>query len=162
MLRSLSRSVLRRSLFPPAVSAAAPFHASSAAQSRLEPHSSDRLTATNTRRIFDEDHDMFRETCRQFFEQEVVPHHDQWEEDGQISRECWLRAGELGMLGVMTPEEYGGLGLDCKYSAIVWEEQSYTGCTGPGFAMHSDIVAPYITNYGTEEQKQRILPKVST
>ena len=103
---------------------------------------------------------MFRETCRQFFEQEVVPHHDQWEEDGQISRECWLRAGELGMLGVMTPEEYGGLGLDCKYSAIVWEEQSYTGCTGPGFALHSEIVIPYIYNYGTEEQKQRMLPKL--
>ena len=160
MLRSVSRSVLRRSVFPPAISTTALFHASSASQFRLEPHSSDRLTATNTRRIFDEDHDMFRETCRQFFEQEVMPHHDQWEEDGQISRECWLRAGELGMLGVMTPEEYGGLGLDCKYSAIVWEEQSYTGCTGPGFALHSEIVIPYIYNYGTEEQKQRMLPKL--
>jgi len=60
----------------------------------------------------------------------------------------------------MVPEEYGGLGLDCKYPAIVWEEQSYSGCTGPGFAMHSDIVAPYITNYGTPEQKERILPKL--
>ena len=60
----------------------------------------------------------------------------------------------------MVPEAYGGLGLDCKYPAIVWEEQSYSGCSGPGFAMHSDIVAPYITNYGTEEQKERILPKL--
>merc|ERR1719506_2310768 len=64
------------------------------------------------------------------------------------------------MLGVMTPEEYGGLGLDCKYSAVVWEEQSYTGCTGPGFALHSEIVIPYLYNYGTEEQKQRMLPKL--
>ena len=90
---------------------------------RLEPHTAQRLTDTNTRRIFDEDHDAFREVCRSFFANEVAPYHDQWEEDGQISRECWLKAGELGMLGVMTPEEYGGLGLDCKYAAVVWEEQ---------------------------------------
>mmetsp|Transcript_90964 Transcript_90964/g.259632 ORF Transcript_90964/g.259632 Transcript_90964/m.259632 type:complete len:309 (+) Transcript_90964:499-1425(+) len=64
------------------------------------------------------------------------------------------------MLSMMVPEEYGGVGLDCRYPAIMWEEQSYAGTTGPGFAMHSDIVAPYITNYGTEEQKQRILPKL--
>jgi alkylation response protein AidB-like acyl-CoA dehydrogenase len=88
----------------------------------------------------------------------VLPYHDQWEKDGQVSKECWLKAGELGMLGVMTPEEYGGMGLDCKYSAVVWEEQSYSGCTGPGFALHSEIVIPYIYNYGTEEQKERLLP----
>jgi len=77
-----------------------------------------------------------------------------------VPRELWTKAGELGLLSTMVPEEYGGLGLDCRYAAIMWEEQSYSGCTGPGFAMHSDIVAPYITNYGTEEQKQRILPKL--
>lgn len=77
-----------------------------------------------------------------------------------MPRELWTRAGELGLLSNMVPEKYGGLGLDCKYPAIVWEEQAYSGCTGPGFAMHSDIVAPYITNYGTDEQKERMLPKL--
>jgi len=127
---------------------------------RLEPHSASKLTDTNTRRIFNEDHDAFREVCRSFFEKEVKPHHDQWEEDDQVSRECWLKAGELGMLGVMAPEEYGGLGLDCRYSAVVWEEQSYSLCSGPGFALHSEIVIPYIYNYGSEEQKKRMIPKL--
>jgi long-chain-acyl-CoA dehydrogenase len=61
---------------------------------------------------------------------------------------------------VMAPEEYGGLGLDCRYSAVVWEEQSYSLCSGPGFALHSEIVIPYIYNYGTEEQKKRMIPKL--
>ena len=103
---------------------------------------------------------MYRETARKFFEDECKPFHGEWEDAGEVPRELWTRAGELGLLSNMVPEEYGGLGLDAKYPAIVWEEQSYSGCTGPGFAMHSDIVAPYIANYGTEEQKSRILPKL--
>ena len=128
--------------------------------SRMSPAGAPRLTDVGIRDIFDEDHDMFRETARAFFEKEVKPNHDRWEEEGQVSRELWLKAGEMGLLANMVPEKYGGLGLDCKFPAIVWEEQSYSGCTGPGFAMHSDIVAPYITNYGTEEQKERMLPKL--
>jgi len=116
--------------------------------------------AIGTRDLFDSDHDMFREMTRSFFANEVAPFHAEWEKAGEVPRDLWLRAGELGLLSTMVPEQYGGLGLDCRYPAIVWEEQSYSGCTGPGFAMHSDIVAPYITNYGTEEQKSRILPKL--
>ena len=127
---------------------------------RTEPHSSERLTDASTRRIFNEDHDMFRETCRNFVDNEVMPYHDEWEKQGHVDKECWLKAGELGMLGVMTPEKYGGLGLDIMYSAIVWEELSYKGASGPGFALHSEIVVPYIYNYGTEEQKERLLPKL--
>ena len=127
---------------------------------RLEPAQAGSLLDIGTRAIFDSDHDMFRETARSFFENDVKPFHGEWEEAGEVPRELWTKAGELGLLANMTPEEYGGLGLDCKYPAIVWEEQSYSGCTGPGFAMHSDIVAPYIANYGTEEQKSRILPKL--
>ena len=103
---------------------------------------------------------MYRETVRKFFQDEVVPHHDKWEEAGEVPRDLWLAAGETGMLGVPTPEEYGGMGVDILYSAIVWEEQAYTGCTGPGFALHSDIVCPYLVNYGSEEQKQKYLPKL--
>jgi len=127
---------------------------------RQHPAMADSLTAIGTRDIFDSDHDMFREMARSFFQNEVVPFHAEWEKAGEVPRELWTKAGELGLLANMVPEAYGGLGLDCKYPAIVWEEQSYAGATGPGFAMHSDIVAPYITNYGTEEQKQRILPKL--
>jgi long-chain-acyl-CoA dehydrogenase len=103
---------------------------------------------------------MFRESARRFFDDEVKPHHDQWEEVGQVSRECWTKAGELGLLATTVPEEYGGLGADCKYAAVVWEEQGYSLCTGPGFAMHSDIVAPYLVNFGTEEQKLKFLPEM--
>jgi long-chain-acyl-CoA dehydrogenase len=127
---------------------------------RVSPSMAPTLMSIGTREIFDSDHDIFREMCRKFFQDEVVPHHAEWEKAGEVPRELWTRAGELGLLSNMVPEEYGGLGLDCKYPAIVWEEQAYSGCTGPGFAMHSDIVAPYITNYGTEEQKERMLPKL--
>jgi len=127
---------------------------------RLAPAQAGSLLDIGIRDIFDSDHDMFRETARSFFENDCKPFHGEWEEKGEVPRDLWLRAGELGLLSNMVPEEYGGLGLDCKYPAIVWEEQSYSGCTGPGFAMHSDIVAPYIANYGTEEQKSRILPKL--
>mmetsp|Transcript_13973 Transcript_13973/g.25619 ORF Transcript_13973/g.25619 Transcript_13973/m.25619 type:complete len:418 (+) Transcript_13973:19-1272(+) len=128
--------------------------------SRLAPAQASKLTDIGIRDIFDSDHDMFREMTRNWFETEVKPFHGEWEKAGEVPRELWTKAGEMGLLSNMVPEEYGGLGLDCKYPAIVWEEQSYSGCTGPGFAMHSDIVAPYITNYGTEEQKQRMLPKL--
>eukprot|EP00127_Corallochytrium_limacisporum_P000229 Clim_evm46s7 gene=Clim_evmTU46s7 len=128
---------------------------------RPEPAQVDRLTALGTREIFDEDHDMFRDTARKFFEERVKPFHDKWEEEGQVSPECWLEAGELGLLGPACPEEYGGAGTDILYSAIVWEEQAYSLCTGPGFSLHSDIAMPYIENYGTEEQKKNYLPRMA-
>lgn len=127
---------------------------------RPHPAAAPDFFQIGSREIFDESHDMYRETVRKFFQDEVVPHHDKWEEAGEVPRDLWLAAGETGMLGVPTPEEYGGMGVDILYSAIVWEEQVYTGCTGPGFALHSDIVCPYLVNYGSEEQKQKYLPKL--
>lgn len=129
---------------------------------RPEPASCPSLLQIGTRRIFDSDQDMFRESARSFFETKVAPFHDQWERDGQISRECWLQAGELGLLGVTTPAEYGGSGASALEAAIVWEEQGYSLCTGPGFALHSDICMPYLYKYGTEEQKQMFLPKLAS
>eukprot|EP00124_Ichthyophonus_hoferi_P005647 Ihof_evm2s879 gene=Ihof_evmTU2s879 len=128
---------------------------------RKEPHSADSLTALGTRRIFNTEHDMFRETARKYFEEKVRPYHAQWEKEGQVSRDCWLQAGELGLLGCATSDKWGGVGTDIFYSAIVWEEQAYSGLTGPGFAMHSDIVMPYIEKYGTDEQKLKFLPKMT-
>ena len=92
-------------------------------------------------------------------EKEVAPHMEQWEKDGQVSRELWLKAGEQGLLCFDVPEEFGGMGVeDFRYNAIVSEELSRVGASGPGFPVHTDIIVPYITSLGTEEQKQRWLP----
>jgi len=110
------------------------------------------------REIFSAEHEMFRDSARKFFEREIVPHHRAWEKAGVAPREIWKKAGEAGMLCVNLPAEYGGAGADRLASAVLIEEQSRLGLSGPGFSTHSDIVAPYILNYGTEAQKQRWLP----
>lgn len=112
------------------------------------------------RTLFNSDHEMFRDMLRKFLEKEVVPHHPQWEEDGQVSREVWLKAGEQGFLCPCVSEQYGGTGTDYLYSAIVMEEVSRMGLTGLGWGLHTDIVAPYIEHYGSEAQKQHYLPKM--
>ncbi|GFN78844.1 long-chain specific acyl-coa dehydrogenase, mitochondrial [Plakobranchus ocellatus] len=128
---------------------------------RLEPCEAPSMMDIGTRRIFSEDHDIFRQTVRRFFQEEIAPHQAQWEIDGQVSRECWEKAGEMGLLGVATPEEQGGLGGDFLMSSIVLDEQSYANCSGPGWALHSDIVMPYISHYGTPEQIQKFLPAMT-
>jgi len=114
------------------------------------------------RDIFSEEHEVFRANCRKFFEKEIVPFHDQWEEDGQVSRECWSKAGETGLLCMSMPNEYGGSEADFLYTVIMAEEQGRVGASGPGFMLHSEIVAPYIFKYGSDEQKSRWLPKMAT
>ncbi len=114
------------------------------------------------RTLFDSDHEIFRDTVRRFVEEEIAPYHAQWEKDGKISREAWLKAGALGLLCASMPEEYGGGGVDRTYSIILMEELARAGATGPGFGLHSEIVAPYINRYGSEEQKRRFLPKMAT
>jgi acyl-CoA dehydrogenase len=111
-----------------------------------------------SRNIFSPDHEAFRDSARKFFEQEVVPYHSDWEEAGVAPREIWLKAGKEGFLCTTLPESRGGSGADRLFAAILIEEQSRLGLSGPGFSTHSDIVAPYIVNYGTDEQKQRWLP----
>ena len=103
---------------------------------------------------------MYREMLRNFYDEKVVPFHEEWEDKGEVPRELWTDAGANSMLGVTMPEEYGGLGVDILYSSVNWQEQSYAGTTGPGWALHSEIVCPYILNYGTDEQKQEYLPKL--
>ncbi|WP_373086335.1 acyl-CoA dehydrogenase family protein [Sneathiella sp.] len=113
------------------------------------------------RSIFSEEHNIFRGTVRRFYEEHIIPHHSQWEKDGQISREAWAEAGRQGLLCMTIPEEYGGAGADKLYSIIMMEEQARAGTTGPGFGLHSEIVGPYILHYGTEEQKKEFLPKMA-
>jgi len=114
------------------------------------------------REIFSSDHEAFRDTVRKFFNEHVDPHHAQWERDGQVSREVWLKAGEHGILCADTPEEYGGSGADFLYSSIVIEEQGRSGHSGPGFSVHSDIVAPYLYKYAGDAVKKKWLPKMVT
>ncbi|MGA8846392.1 MAG: acyl-CoA dehydrogenase family protein [Nocardioides sp.] len=109
--------------------------------------------------IYEQEHDDFRATARAFMEREVLPHHEQWEKDGQVSREVWKRAGEQGLLCFDVAEEFGGLGIkDFRYSMVIAEEISKVGASGLGFPVHTDIIVPYISSLGTEEQKQRWLP----
>lgn len=110
-------------------------------------------------RLLDEEHLLFQEAVRAFAQKEIAPYHEQWEKDGQISREAWLKAGEMGMLCMDFPEEYGGLGFkDFRYNAIVDEELVRIGATGPGFFLQNDVMAPYFTDFCTEEQKERWMP----
>ena len=114
------------------------------------------------RTLFSEEHEMFRQSVRRFMERELAPHHEDWEEKGEVPRWAWTKAGEQGFLCAAIPEEWGGVGADRRYSIILMEEQSRLNLTGLGFALHSDIVAPYIHHYGTAEQKLAWLPKMAT
>ncbi|MEM8799889.1 MAG: acyl-CoA dehydrogenase family protein [Pseudomonadota bacterium] len=113
-----------------------------------------------TRAIYDEDHRLFRDSVRKFFDRELHPHKERWENDGVVDRAFWRKAGEAGLLCPGVPEQYGGLGLDFKFNAIIDEELGYSGSSGPGFGVHSDICAHYLINYGSENQKQKWLPKM--
>ena len=113
------------------------------------------------RTIFSEEHELYRDQVRKFVEREIVPHHAKWEKESIVPRSVWLAAGETGLLLPAIPEEYGGGGGDRLHSAIVMEELARVGASGPGFSLHSDIVAPYILAYGTEDQKQRYLPPMA-
>lgn len=113
------------------------------------------------RTLFEQEHIMFRDAVRRFVEKEIVPYHEHWEKEGIVPRDLWLKAGEQGFLGMDVPEEYGGGGVrDFRYNAILTEELVRVGAHGPGFSLHNDIVIPYILHYGSEEQKQRWLPKM--
>lgn len=115
------------------------------------------------RTLFAEEHRLFRDSFRHFVEKEIVPYNDQWEKDGIVSRDLWLKAGAQGFLGLNVPEEYGGAGVDdYRYSAIISEESIRAGAmsAGLGIGLHNDIVIPYLLAYATPEQKQRWLPNM--
>ena len=111
------------------------------------------------RSIFEEDHHQFRDSVRKFFAKEMLPNSRRWDEQGIVDKSFWHAAGAAGLLCPMVAPEYGGLGLDFRYNAVVCEEVTYSGAT-PSLRLHSDIVAPYFIHYGTEEQKQKYLPKM--
>jgi alkylation response protein AidB-like acyl-CoA dehydrogenase len=109
--------------------------------------------------LYEPVHAEFRELCRRFLAREAVPHHQEWERAGIVDREVWRRAGAAGLLGLDVPEKYGGAGqADFRFNAVLVEEIIAAGCTGLGFGLHNDVVAPYLTVLTTDEQKQRWLP----
>ncbi len=114
------------------------------------------------RTLFTPDHTMYRDTVRKFLENEVLPFHADWEEQGYVDREVWLKAGANGLLCSSMPDEYGGAGADRLYSVVLMEEVSRANASGLGFGLHSEIVAPYLLRYGSEAQKQKYLPKMAT
>jgi acyl-CoA dehydrogenase len=112
-------------------------------------------------RIFQEEHELFRKTVAAFIDREIAPNYERWEKEGQVDREVWKKAGAQGLLMTDTPEEYGGAGADFLYSAVMIEEMAKRVYAAPGFRLHSDIAAPYILHYGSEEQKRTWLPRMA-
>ncbi len=113
--------------------------------------------------LLEEEHLMFQDAVRAFIAKEVTPYHDQWERDGLVSREVWLKGGQQGMLCMDFPEEYGGLGLkDFRYNAILTQEFFKAGASGVGFFLHNDVMAPYFLEYFNEQQKEKYMRKIAS
>ena len=111
------------------------------------------------REIFSAEHDMFREQVRRLVTTEIEPKVAEWNRNGISDRQSWRRLGAAGFLGANAPEEYGGGGVDFLYDAIVMEELARVRAHGLMMGLHSDICMPYLSTYGSEEQKRRYLPK---
>jgi len=112
------------------------------------------------RRLFEPEHDMFRDSVRRFFQKEVEPHRDRWHGQGQVDREIYRKGGDQGLLLMQVGEEYGGAGIrDFRYEQILLEENLRYGDSGLYYTLHSRLVAPYIEGLGTGEQKRRFLPR---
>ena len=116
------------------------------------------------RNIYDEDHEAFRSSAREFVERTLAPRAEEMIRDHVIARDIWEEAGKQGFFGLCIPEEYGGAGIDdYRFNAIFAEEISkFTAAVASCFGIHSDVTAPYIVSLGTEEQKQKYLPRVAT
>ncbi len=117
---------------------------------------------TYPRSVFREDHEMYRETVRRFIEKECKPRQAEWDKAGRVDRDTWLKAGKQGLLCASIPEDGYGGGGDFGHCAVLIEEMSYASVAGPGFQLHSDIIAPYIYRLGTKEQKDKWLPKAAS
>ena len=113
---------------------------------------------TYPRQAYREDHEMLRATVRRFLDKECKPRQAQWDRDGRVDRETWLKAGREGLLCPTLDPEWGGAGRDFGHAAVIVEEIGRSGVGGLGFGLHSDVVAPYIARLGTPAQKARWLP----
>ncbi|MDH2415526.1 acyl-CoA dehydrogenase family protein [Nocardioides sp. CER19] len=111
------------------------------------------------RTVFNEDHESFRKTLRAFIEAEVVPHYQEWFDDGLVPRDFYYKLAELGLFGIEVPEEYGGAGIDSfKYAAVQYEETARAGVNFGGSGVHVALCLPYLLKLGTPEQLERWMP----
>ena len=110
------------------------------------------------RKIYTEEHDIFRDAFKKFLAKEVVPHIEHWEEDGLIPRDIWKKVGEYGFLCPRAGEKYGGAGVGFEYSAIIIEELMSAGANSLWLQLHSDVIVPYIESFGSDEQKDKWMP----
>lgn len=109
------------------------------------------------REIFSDEHEHFRSEFRRFADAEIAPHVEEWNQKGISDRSAWRKMGEAGFLGANQPEEYGGSGADFLYDAIIIEELADLRAHALQASLHTDICVPYLTTFGTEEQKQKWL-----
>jgi len=110
------------------------------------------------RKLFNEEHELFRQSFRKFVEREVVPNQERWRRQGSVDRDTWRKAGEGGFLCSWLSAEHGGAGGDFLHSVVVIEELAKIYESGFAMSLHSDIIVPYIEEFGDAEQKQRWLP----
>jgi len=113
------------------------------------------------RTLFTPEHETFRDSVRRFLETEVKPHDERWQEQGYADKAVWRKAGENGFLCMSMPEAYGGSGADKLYSMVLIEEQARSNISSLGWGLHSEIVAPYLFNYGSDALKKKYLPKMA-
>jgi alkylation response protein AidB-like acyl-CoA dehydrogenase len=113
------------------------------------------------RTLFNSEHEAFRDSVRRFMEAEVKPHDEKWQEQGYADKSVWKKAGENGFLCMSMPEEYGGSGADKLFSMVLMEEQARINNSSVGWGLHSEIVAPYLFNYGSDALKKKYLPKMA-
>ena len=114
------------------------------------------------RTLFTPEHETFRDSVRRFMEAEVKPHDEKWQEQGFADKSVWKKAGEHGFLCMSMPEEYGGSGADRLFSMVLMEEQARINNSSLGWGLHSEIVAPYLLNYGSDALKKKYLPKMAS
>jgi len=126
----------------------------------MSDHVTNESRASSAHFLFDDEHNQFRRTIRQFLEREINPQADELEAAGIVPRELFLRGGELGFFGHGVPEVYGGHVGDCRMSVAMAEELSHAHTSGVGmaFGAHAEIAMPHIVRFGTNQQKQRFLP----
>jgi alkylation response protein AidB-like acyl-CoA dehydrogenase len=115
------------------------------------------------RRVYEPEHEAFRETVREYIERELVPNHDKWETERIVDRSAYVAAGKYGLIGFNMPEEYGGGGSDdFRFNAIIDEEIARAGVHGPALSLHNDVVGPYFKELANDEQKKRWMPGIAS
>ncbi|AMO62934.1 acyl-CoA dehydrogenase domain-containing protein [Mycolicibacterium phlei] len=115
------------------------------------------------RTIYEEEHEAFRQTVRDYIERELVPHQEKWEQQRIVDRSAYTAAGKYGLIGFNMPEEYGGGGTDdFRFNAIIDEELARSGVHAPALSLHNDVVGPYFKHLANEEQLKRWMPGIAS